>query len=140
MPVSVLAHVRQQGRTLIGFTEFNEVQTDKRNAYRSKVANKAAGAGEPGEDDTQEGGDGRPAAKKARLDGAKRDGKGGDGEVDPDEIQDADQTEDDDDDAQDDENEDEDGEDEHLEADEQLEDIETGDVEDEALDNGEDSD
>ncbi|KAH6719307.1 histone-fold-containing protein [Leptodontidium sp. MPI-SDFR-AT-0119] len=117
--------------------KFNEVQTDKRNAYRSKVANKAAGAGEQGEDDTQADRDGRPAAKKARLEGGEGEGSGGDGEIDPDETQDADQTEDEDD-AQ--EEEDDDEVDERMEADEQLEDIEQRDVEDEALDNGEDSD
>ncbi|KAH7330382.1 histone-fold-containing protein [Rhexocercosporidium sp. MPI-PUGE-AT-0058] len=119
--------------------KFNEVQTDKRNAYRSKVANKAAGAGEPGEDGTQEDRDGRPAAKKARLDGGEGEGEEGEGEgdIDPDETQDADQTEDEDD-AQD---EDEDDEvDEQMEAEEQLEDTEQREGEDEALDNGEDSD
>ncbi|KAK0103034.1 hypothetical protein ONS95_000784 [Cadophora gregata] len=119
--------------------KFNEVQTDKRNAYRSKVANKAAGSGEQGEDNTQEDRDGRPAAKKARLEGGEEAPSAeGEEEIDPDETQDADQTEDDED-AQDEEDE-EDGDDEQIEAEEQLEDMETREVEDEALDNGEDSD
>ncbi|KAH7383606.1 histone-fold-containing protein [Cadophora sp. MPI-SDFR-AT-0126] len=118
--------------------KFNEVQTDKRNAYRSKVANKAAGSGEQGEDDAHQDRDGRPAAKKVRLEGGEAPGAEGEEEIDPDETQDADQTEDDED-AQDDD-EDEEGDDDQVEVEEQLDDIETREAEDEALDNGEDSD
>ncbi|KAL2067197.1 hypothetical protein VTL71DRAFT_1621 [Oculimacula yallundae] len=127
--------------------KFNEVQTDKRNAYRSKVANKSASSGGQAEGETQEDGDGRPAAKKARLDkdgeeGANGDGQiegeeEGEGEVDGDETLDADQT-DDDEDAQDDD--DDEGNDEQIEGEERLEDTEQRDAEDEALDNGDDSD
>ncbi|CZS90706.1 related to DPB4 DNA polymerase II (epsilon) 4th subunit [Rhynchosporium graminicola] len=118
---------------------FNEVQTDKRNAYRSKVANKSAGSADQAEDDVQGDKAGQPAAKKARLDGEE--GANGDREaeadVDADETLDADQTEDDDDVPDD---EDEDANDEQIEADEQMEEAELKEVEDEALDNGEDSD
>lgn len=55
--------------------EFNEIQTDKRNTYRKKVAaDKASGAksGSPKGEGERHGaaaeGDGQPAAKKPRID------------------------------------------------------------------------
>ena|ERR1700710_1951357 len=138
--------------------EFNEVQTDKRNTYRKKVAaDKASGkAGSPQPGDGEEGDmqgehdaegqvgrDGQPAAKKARREpsegmpeysGDLREGDGM-GDRDEDEV--------DDDEAHGDETEDDEGDneqEERLEAEERLEEIEQREVEDEALDNGEDSD
>jgi hypothetical protein len=112
---------------------FNEVQTNKRNAYRQKVAaDKMAGGADEGEG---------PAAKKVRTEqgeagagGEMRDG----GAAEEDEI--AEDEEEHEEDPEEDEEEDEqDQEHERLEVEEPLEDAEQREAEDEALDNGEDS-
>ncbi|PBP25432.1 CBF/NF-Y family transcription factor [Diplocarpon rosae] len=111
--------------------KYNEVQTDKRNVYRSKVASKASGTGE---EEVAEDRDGQPAAKKAKLET----GQAGEEEVEgADETQDEAEAEEEEGDAQDESDDEEGG---RLEDEERLEDIEVGEVEDEALDNGEDSD
>ncbi|TVY37435.1 DNA polymerase epsilon subunit D [Lachnellula occidentalis] len=141
-------------------SEYTEIQTDKRLNYRKKVADNKVGTaegaqaaeGEDGNNDLGEGGshqdrDGQPAAKKARLElGAT---SGMDESV---MIQEGDQMgehtadesgEDDEnpaDEAEDDEDENEEDHEERLEVEDQLEDIEPQEAEDEALDNGEDSD
>ncbi|KAI6714618.1 hypothetical protein JHW43_002882 [Diplocarpon mali] len=112
-------------------TKYNEVQTDKRNVYRSKVANKASGTSE---EEVAEDRDGQPAAKKAKLETGEAGGEELEG---ADDTQDEAEEEEEDGDVQD---ESDDEEEERLEVEERLEDIETGEVEDEALDNGEDSD
>ncbi len=118
-------------------TGFNEIQADKRNTYRNRVASKASG---PGEDDVTEDRDGRPAAKKARLEVREPRGEVGDGEeVDADQTQDEAGGEDEEVSDDNEENEEEEG-DETLEVEDHLEEIEEKEVEDEALDNGEDSD
>ena len=115
---------------------FNEVQTNKRNAYRQKVAaDKMASAG----GDEGEG----PAAKKVRrADGEvgageeMRDAGAGEDEeiVDDEEEHEEEPEEEDDDDEQEGENEHE-----RLDVEEPLEEMEQHEAEDEALDNGEDS-
>lgn len=131
--------------------EFVELQTDKRNTYRKKVAaDKAAGkAGSPppgeeesfleGDDaDASMDRDGQPAAKKARMDesGTVREGDVLDTQKEGEEV-DEDEGGDDPD---DDEDEDGDEPEERHDAEDQLEDPEEREAEDEALDNGEDSD
>jgi DNA polymerase epsilon subunit 3 len=125
--------------------EFNEVQTDKRNTYRKKVAaDKASGkTGSPQPGDGEEGDplgehdtegqvnrDGQPAAKKARREPSEGMPEYSEDEVDDDEAH-GDETEDDEGDNE---------QEERPEAEEQLEEIEQREIEDEALDNGEDSD
>jgi DNA polymerase epsilon subunit 3 len=141
---------------LIFHAEFNDIQTDKRNTYRNKVAaNKALGkTGSPpqgegedgdieGEGESQLNRDGQPAAKKARRD--PDDSTGADTSEVPDSYRMGDHTADEgeEEDEQGDEVEDEDEEGDHegrLEVEEQLEDPGQQEAEDEALDNGEDSD
>ncbi|RFU35959.1 hypothetical protein B7463_g295, partial [Scytalidium lignicola] len=132
--------------------KFNEVQTDKRNVYRKKVAaDKAAKSGSPtaGDGDADEVGtdrDGQPASKKARVelgDVAEGDssemhegdtmGDVGDEEADEDDRQ-GDEEEDDEEEEEDDEGEEE----ERLE--DPIEESTLQEGEDEALDNGDESD
>lgn len=131
---------------LIGI-EFNETQLEKRNAYKTKLASKAAGTSGAVDDDHDGEGDsimdrdGQPASKKARLDHDE-------GGMDMSEMTEgysrADHTADDDegDDEGDETEEDEDEEDrEALEVEDQIgepEEKEDPD-QDEALDNGDDS-
>jgi len=133
--------------------EFNEVQTDKRNTYRNKVAaNKALGktdSEQPGEGDdvdmegegeSQLDRDGQPAAKKARRDLDDSMGAGMSEEPARHRAEGNDAEDGDEDDDQGDDPEDEDEEDqERLEV-EEAEEREEREAEDEALDNGEDSD
>ncbi len=139
-----LFHTSYSGLTDPG-AEFNEVQTDKRNAYKSKVASKAAGHGGHGEDGNDGEGDsimdreGQPASKKARLDPDESMGA-----LDASEIREgysrADHTADEEgDEGGDETEEDEDEGEERLEVEEQLEEPEEKEDQDEALDNGEDS-
>jgi len=127
---------------LIRSTEFNEIAADKRNAYKTKLASsKAAGQSQTKDDDTDvedgPGGqldrEGQPAAKKARLDGENM---GGGSSERP--GKDEDQTEDEEGGDGTDVEEDEEQE-ERLEI-EEPEEEEKPHAEDEALDNGEDSD
>jgi DNA polymerase epsilon subunit 3 len=121
------------------------MQTDKRNAYKTKHADKAAGKNNVTADPETDGQDrdGQPSSKKARLDPDESMG------IDRSELPEADTLADDDvaeDDGHDDEPDDDDDDDadqeERLEVEEQLEEPEAEDKEaaDEALDNGEDSD
>jgi hypothetical protein len=135
--------------------EFSEVQSDKRNTYRKKVAaDKAsgkagAGEGEDGEVGEMEGHldrDGQPAAKKARRETGGSVGdessemREGDMMGDP-EDDEGDEEEDQGDDAEDDDQEEEEEEEEETgDVEEEEEEAEEREVEDEALDNGEDSD
>lgn len=125
--------------------KFNEVQTDKRNAYRSKVAsNKAAGQaehGEEGEGETQLDREGQPVAKKARLEAGESSGI--DAGANSGEDHHPDEEGEDEGHGDEGEGEDEDEEVDHeerLEVEEPLEDPEEREAADEALDNGEDSD
>ncbi|TVY85373.1 DNA polymerase epsilon subunit D [Lachnellula suecica] len=131
--------------------KYTEIQTDKRNNYRKKVADKAGAAeGVQGEEGTDVGEgdslldqDGQPAAKKVRLgpeasDGVMRQQEGdqmGENTADED-VEDDDNPPDE---AEDDEDDEEEQGEERLEVEEQL-DTEQREAEDEALDNGEDSD
>ncbi|KAI9051088.1 hypothetical protein LZ554_005194 [Drepanopeziza brunnea f. sp. 'monogermtubi'] len=115
--------------------KFHEVQTDKRNAYRSKTASKAADAGD---DQGAEDKDGQPAAKKARLEPGVEEEENGEEEAGDAERTPEDEAEDDEGDVPEEVEEEE--EEERLESEEQLEEDETKEAEDEALDNGEDSD
>jgi DNA polymerase epsilon subunit 3 len=124
--------------------EFNEVQTDKRNAYRNKVAeNRAAaqsGHGDDGEVELDR--DGQPAAKKARIEPG--DSSGMDTSEMP-EGYNMDNSRADDEGEEDEGHGDEDEEDEEEpeEPEERLDPLEEADhaeAEDEALDNGDDSD
>jgi DNA polymerase epsilon subunit 3 len=128
-------------------SEFNEVQTDKRNAYRNKVAeSKAAAQSGHGDDgDAELDRDGQPATKKARLE------PGDSSEMDASEMPEGynetsradDDGEDDEghgDEEEDDDEEQEEPDSERLEVDEPLEEADHGEAEDEALDNGDDSD
>ncbi len=128
--------------------EFNEVQTDKRNAYRSKVAeSKAAAQAGHGEDgdvdvDAKLDRDGQPAAKKARLEPGDSSGLDtsempegynmGDSRVDDDGEEDEGHGDEEEDDEEEPE--------ERLEVEEPLEEPDHKEVDDEALDNGDDSD
>ena len=112
------------------------MQNDKRAAYKTKLADKAAGKIVEGDtEDGQLDRDGQPASKKARMDPDESVG------VDQSEMLDVDHTAD-----EDGEDESEDGDDEEvdqddrLEVDEHLEEPEEKEAADEALDNGEDSD
>jgi DNA polymerase epsilon subunit 3 len=123
-------------------TGFNEVQTDKRNAYRRKVAaDKMAGVHEEGEG---------PAAKKVRREEEGQVETGAGGAVDGGEMRDAASGEEEEgvEEEEHDEPEDEDEEEhepehehehERLDVEEQLEEEEHREAEDEALDNGDDS-
>jgi hypothetical protein len=136
-------------RTLLTFSEFNEVQTDKRNTYRKKVAaDKASGKAGDGEDDDVPGDhdadtsmDGQPAAKKARRDPSDNIEEHGDlhegdgmGDREEDDVEDdegnGDETE---------EEEDNHEPEERFEV-EEPEETQEPEAEDEALDNGDDSD
>jgi DNA polymerase epsilon subunit 3 len=136
--------------------EFNEIQTDKRNTYRKKVAaDKASGAksgSPPREGGERNGvaaegeGDGEPAAKKPRIDAdADPDGAGNEVEDASDLLDEGELGEDGGEEAE------EEGDVEDLEEDageeeveeppeDGLEENEERDGGDEALDNGEDSD
>jgi DNA polymerase epsilon subunit 3 len=134
--------------------EFNEVQTDKRNTYRKKVAaDKASGrpgSPRPGDgehvDVNGEGQmdrDGQPAPKKARRESG--DVTMGEDVSDMPEGYSMNETiadeEGEDEEGQDAEDDEDDGEqEERLEVEEPLEEPEQREMEDEALDNGEDSD
>ena len=133
------------------------MQTDKRNTYRNKVAaNKASGKNDteqPGEgDDADMEGegespvdrDGQPAAKKARRD--PDDSMGADMSEDPaghstggHDAEDGDEDDDQGDDPEDEDEDENEEEQERLEV-EEAEEREEREAEDEALDNGEDSD
>jgi len=125
-------------------TEFNEVQTDKRNAYRNKVAeNKAAAQSGHGDDgEVGLGRDGQPVAKKARLEPGDSSG------MDTSEMPEgynmdnsrADDDGDEDEGHGDEEEEDEEEPEEPEERLDPLEDADHGEAEDEALYNGDDSD
>ncbi|KAG0650045.1 DNA polymerase II subunit D [Hyphodiscus hymeniophilus] len=134
---------------------FVELQTDKRNTYRKKVAaDKASGkvgSPPPGEEESYvegdhdgEGmdGDGQPVAKKARMDreGATREGDVRDMQRDED-IGEGEGEGEEDESGEEPEDEEEEGDEveERQETDEQIEE-EQHEAEDEALDNGEDSD
>lgn len=129
--------------------EFNEVQADKRNTYRKKVAaDKGAGKSEPGEGEGEDGDttlehdadgidrEGEPVAKKARREAGDGDVVGeeeGDGEREDEEDEEAN--------GNGDETEEEEGEQEGAERpDDEERPDEEEDEADEALDNGEDSD
>lgn len=125
--------------------EFNETQLEKRNAYKSKLANKAAGASGAGDDDNDGEGDslmdrdGQPASKKVRLD---PDESGMDMSEMTEGYSRADHTADEEGDGENDETEeDEEDEDQEevLEAEEPTEEPEEKEDQDEALDNGDDS-
>jgi DNA polymerase epsilon subunit 3 len=115
---------------------FNEVQTSKRNAYRQKVAadKMAGGGGEEGEG---------PAAKKVRTQdgGVEVGGEMRDAAAGEEEETGEDEEEHEDDPEEDDDEDEQEGENEHerLDVEEPLEEIEQREGEDEALDNGEDS-
>lgn len=135
-----------------GGTGFVELQTDKRNTYRKKVAaDKASGkvgSPPPGEEESYIEGesyvegqldrDGQPAAKKARMDesGIAREGDIPDmhREEEAGEEDEGGEEPDDEDDEEGDEVED------RQETEEQIEEPEQHEADDEALDNGEDSD
>ena len=137
-----------------GETGFIELQTDKRNTYRKKVAaDKAsgkAGSPPPGAEDSYVEGDhdaegqvdrdGQPAAKKARMDNP-----GMLGEADIPDVQREEDLGEEDEGGEEPEDEEEDEEDDRNEAaerqeiEEQIRE-ENHEAEDEALDNGEDSD
>jgi DNA polymerase epsilon subunit 3 len=135
-------------------TGFNDIQTDKRNQYRKRVAaDKETGkAGSPhGEDDEtlaevdMEGPldrEGQPASKKARRETSDSTVEDMNELREPDIMGDREDEEGNDDEGHGDDPEDEEDEDqeERLEVEEQLDEAEQRDVEDEALDNGEDSD
>ena len=138
------------GAILISNLGFNEVQTDKRNAYKTKLANKAMGQasaeGTDMGDDIHLDRDGQPLAKKARLERSGGSGAAASGMRES--YDQGDHTADeegeneghgDDDEEEAEDEEDGDG-DERLEADEPLEESEQREADDEALDNGEDSD
>ncbi|CAG8950596.1 hypothetical protein HYFRA_00002805 [Hymenoscyphus fraxineus] len=127
--------------------KWHEIQADKKNASKKKAAEK----GEDGEVDTQgENEDaiksGPPAAKKARLDSSQRPGGGveksglparpntGEGTADEDAGDEEDPAEEEEEDEEDEEAE------ERIETEEQPDDTQAVEAEDEALDNGEDSD
>lgn len=119
--------------------EFNEVQTDKRNAYRSKVANSKAtgGSGEVGDDSEMADREGQPAAKKARLEG----GAGGEEVLDGDQTVDEDEGEENrEEDVPDEDEEEGEGEESRVEEEVDEEREMEGEGVDEALDNGGDSD
>jgi hypothetical protein len=136
--------------------EFNEIQTDKRNTYRKKVAaDKASGAksGSPAEGDrngVSVKGNGEPAAKKPKIDAdADADGTGTGNEVEDasdlvdegdlgEEVVEGDEDPDVDD--MEDEDEDEAGEEVDETPEDTLEEPQERGIGDEALDNGEDSD
>jgi len=128
--------------------EYSEVQTDKRNAYRNRTAESKAAAQSGQGDETsfegesQLGREGQPASKKARLEPS--DSLGNDSGERPDGYnrEDSGAHEDDDETLGEEAEEDEDEEEheEHLEVEEQLEETEEREADDEALDNGEDSD
>ncbi|PQE25794.1 hypothetical protein CJF30_00000488 [Rutstroemia sp. NJR-2017a BBW] len=139
---------RLEAELASGAAEFIETQSDKRSTYRKKVAaDKAAPQGEEnGDGDIEMGrdGDGEPKAKKAR-----RDGKGEGAIPGDDAHEEADDTMGADDEVEGDEDVEEDNEEDEVEgeegeeegADERFEVEEPeGRDEDEALDNGEDSD
>ncbi|TVY20076.1 DNA polymerase epsilon subunit D [Lachnellula arida] len=138
--------------------KYTEIQTDKRINYRKKVADSKvdtaegaqAGEGEEGNTELGEGEshqdqDGQPAAKKARLEPGATSGMDS-SEMIQEGYQTGEHTADES--GEDDENHPDEGEDdedegdheERLEVEDQLEDIEQQEAEDEALDNGEDSD
>lgn len=123
--------------------EFNETQAEKRNAYKNKVASKAAGqsgAGEDDEGDSLMDREGQPASKKARLDHD-------DSAMDVSEMTEgysradhtADEEGDDGGDETEEDEEDDEGDQERREVEEQLEEPEEPEDQDEALDNGDDS-
>ncbi|TGO33579.1 hypothetical protein BHYA_0238g00040 [Botrytis hyacinthi] len=129
--------------------KFIELQSDKRNTYRKKVAaDKVAGSqagGEDGEGDSEmldREGDGEPKAKKVRRDGSI----GGSGEAQEEHDEEIDADEEHDEEVEGEEGEDdEEGEGEAREDDDgeekfDVEEPEEKEVDDEALDNGEDSD
>ncbi|ESZ96467.1 hypothetical protein SBOR_3199 [Sclerotinia borealis F-4128] len=129
--------------------KYIEMQSDKRNTYRKKVAaDKASGEQGAGEDEEGDSemvdreGDGEPKAKKVRRDGGSEETND---EIEEEEVDvDEDHDEEDDDDVEDGEGEaegegDAGGEDDGEERLE-VEEPEGKDAEDEALDNGEDSD
>jgi len=122
--------------------KFNEVQTVKRNTYRKKVAEGKAKSGSEGVErngEDGEGGDGERATKKARTEG------GGAGEEMMPEGEETEEEVEDEAEAgagEEDEDDGEQGAEEESEGSEEAVEEEGGDaeVEDEALDNGEDSD
>lgn len=134
--------------------EFNEIQTDKRNTYRKKVAaDKASSAKNDSPSDADKNGasiganaDGQPATKKLRIDAdADLDGAGNEVEDASDLLDEGDMGEEIVEEAEDepdvDDMEDEEAAEEVDEPPEDtLEEPEEQDIRDEALDNGEDSD
>jgi DNA polymerase epsilon subunit 3 len=136
--------------------EFNEIQTDKRNTYRKKVAaDKASGAksGSPVEGERHDvpaagegDGDGEPVAKKPRIDAdAELDGAGNEAEDTSDLLDEGDLGEDVGEEAEDEPDVDEMEEEEDAgeiddPPEDALEEPEERDGGDEALDSGEDSD
>ncbi|RDL41930.1 uncharacterized protein BP5553_01909 [Venustampulla echinocandica] len=137
--------------------KFNEIQSEKRNTYRKKLADKSgqgddtqAGEGDEADHDSQGeaegrmGRDGQPAAKKARLEpksksaGAKK-GKAPGKQNEADQTADEEGEDDESQEEEDDEEDEEEGNSEPQEG-EELEETQEKEAEDEALDNGEDSD
>ncbi|KAI9644746.1 hypothetical protein NHQ30_006773 [Ciborinia camelliae] len=126
--------------------KFIEMQSDKRNTYRKKVAaDKAVGHGEDDSEMLDREGDGEPKAKKVRREG----GSGGSGETqDENEEEEVDADEDHDEEEEDEgeegegegEGDGEAGEEDDGEERFEVEEPEEREVDDEALDNGEDSD
>lgn len=140
---------------IVALVEFNEIQADKRNTYRKKVAaDKASGPksgstveGDKNDVSVEADGDGEPAAKKPRIDtDADLDGTGNEVEDASDLVDEGDLgeeiAEENDDEADvDDMVDDEEGaEDVDEPPEDALQEPEDRDNEDEALDNGEDSD
>jgi DNA polymerase epsilon subunit 3 len=116
-------------------TGFNELQANKRNAYRQRVAADKAASGDVPD---QEGGNPEgPAAKKARMSGGGAGDAGADAEV----AEEEDDEHDEEPEPEEDEDEDEQDQDQEQEREEGDDVMEEGhgEAEDEALDNGEDS-
>ncbi|RQM05111.1 hypothetical protein DH86_00003542 [Scytalidium sp. 3C] len=131
--------------------KFNEVQTDKRNVYRKKVADKAAQkAGSPAgdADEVETDKDGQPLTKKARIelgdvaDADSSEMHEGDTVADVDEEGDEDEGQDDEEGEEEDEEEEEEeeGEDDDRTEDAIEEPSQQEEGDDEALDNGDESD
>lgn len=126
-------------------TEFIELQSDKRNTYRKKVAADKVTGGQSGVEDGEgdsemvdREGDGEPKAKKIRRDGGSDERQEGhdEEEADADEDHDEDGGEEGEGEGEGEAGEDDDDGEERFE----VEEPEEKEAEDEALDNGEDSD
>ena len=148
--MNAISHGKSSGMLMVE-TGFVELQTDKRNTYRKRVAaDKAAGqvgSPPPGEEESYVEGDhdgegqvdrdGQPVAKKARMDES---GMLREGEISDMREEEAGEEDEGGEEPEDDDDEDGDEVDERQEIEEQLDEPEHHEAEDEALDNGEDSD